>query len=658
MNAGHPWLRRVRAALCVAGIYGFFLIFAQFSFVELLRMAGVSKSGQTGILAAMALAGVTGGFFVAWRGATQRVAFWSAALAAACAAWVNQCHHPLWWWGIAIATGAALGGATVSLAVLLPGWCGVAWVGIGTGLGYAACNVPWVFAATPAEQSWIAVGFALLAMLAMPVKTRDPGGCCPGFFGVERPPVFGWWTVLAVFTALVWLDSAAFFVIQHQPDLRAGTWGGSMLWRNAAVHFAFACVAGWLLASGRARHVPLGAILPLGLAAVAVNHPSGRHLAGWLYPAGVSLYSAALVAWPGWFSGAANQRSVGWRAAWLFAVAGWFGSANGIGMAQSLSRVPGWFVAAAAAIVVAAFMRAKPHRRRSFWVVLGIVGISLLPRLAMPSAAKISGSAEIGGVLLSESARRGRETYISEGCLHCHSRYVRPGSPDVLVWGPTRSAADTLGEAPVLIGNRRQGPDLSNVGARRSATWLKLHFIDPAGLLPGSAMPSYESLFRDRRGEDLIAYLRESSAAVVPERMKTISEWRPDTTTPPTARGGELFSRHCSSCHGPNGAGNGPLARSFSRLPTNLVRGPFIWTFPGEELELRAARIIKFGIIGMDMPGHETLPDAEIRALAQVVLQLRQQPLTRAVPQRIIVPPINRQPRPRAIPPEPRGTQP
>jgi cytochrome c oxidase cbb3-type subunit 2 len=418
------------------------------------------------------------------------------------------------------------------------------------------------------------------------------------------------------------------------------------------VHFVAACVAGWLLATGRAEKVPLAALLPLGLAAVAVNQPSGRQLAGWLYPAGVSLYSAALVAWPGWFSGLVTRRAVAWRAAWLFAVAGWFGSANGIGMAQSLSRVPGWFVAAAAAVVVGALMRAKPHRKRAFWVVLGIVGISLLPRLAKPSSSKINGSAEIGGVLLSESALRGRETYISEGCLHCHSRYVRPGSADVLIWGPTRPAAATLGESPVLIGNRRQGPDLSNVGARRSATWLKLHFIDPAGLLPGSAMPSYESLFRDRRGEDLIAYLRESSAAAVPERMKTAAEWRPDTTTPPTARGGELFSRHCAACHGPQGAGNGPLARSFSRLPTNLVRGPFIWTFPGEELESRTARIIKFGIIGMEMPGHETLPDADIRALAQYALHLRQNPPRVTMPQ-IIQPPISRQPRPRVIPAPP-----
>ena len=94
--------------------------------------------------------------------------------------------------------------------------------------------------------------------------------------------------------------------------------------------------------------IPALAWAILAAASLTVNIESSRHLAGWLYPAGVSLYSAALVAWPGWFSGADGMRQAGWRAAWLFAIAGWFGSANGIGMAQTLQQVPPAFVAGAA----------------------------------------------------------------------------------------------------------------------------------------------------------------------------------------------------------------------------------------------------------------------------------------------------------------------
>ncbi len=107
-----------------------------------------------------------------------------------------------------------------------------------------------------------------------------------------------------MFTALVWMDSAAFFIIQHAGDLKSGTWGDVFLWRNAAVHLLLACVAGLWLARGGARSLPATAWVLLAVAALAVNDESTRPIAGWFYPAGVSLYSAALVAWPGWCAGA------------------------------------------------------------------------------------------------------------------------------------------------------------------------------------------------------------------------------------------------------------------------------------------------------------------------------------------------------------------
>ena len=102
---------------------------------------------------------------------------------------------------------------------------------------------------------------------------------------------------------------------------------------------------------------------------------------------------------------------------------------------------------------------------------------------------------------------RGRQVYISEGCIHCHSQYVRPNSPDELMWGPVEIVAEIREQHPPLIGNRRQGPDLSQVGARRSALWLKAHFFNPAEVSGSSIMPSYGFLFRDERGNDLVAYL-------------------------------------------------------------------------------------------------------------------------------------------------------
>jgi cbb3-type cytochrome c oxidase subunit II len=104
---------------------------------------------------------------------------------------------------------------------------------------------------------------------------------------------------------------------------------------------------------------------------------------------------------------------------------------------------------------------------------------------------------------------QGRAVYIAEGCIHCHSQYVRPVGEDIALWGERTSVEHALAQEPVLIGNRRQGPDLANVGVRRNADWNRLHLINPSQLLPGSRMPSYAHLFAaaDGRGEALLAYL-------------------------------------------------------------------------------------------------------------------------------------------------------
>jgi cytochrome c oxidase cbb3-type subunit 2 len=185
---------------------------------------------------------------------------------------------------------------------------------------------------------------------------------------------------------------------------------------------------------------------------------------------------------------------------------------------------------------------------------------------------------------------------------------------------------NVLEEQPVLIGNRRQGPDLSNVGARRSAAWLKAHFIEPRTLVPNSAMPSYAHLFTDRRGDDLVSYLSESGRGRIENVREIAGRWKPDVTNP-REDGKALFSTHCTACHGAGGLGDGPLAKRFSKPPANLTKGPFLWTPAGEDLETRVARVIKFGVPGTDMPGHEVMTDGQIMALKDEVLQLRKNPI-------------------------------
>ncbi|MCP5542744.1 MAG: cytochrome c [Akkermansiaceae bacterium] len=594
--------RAIRASLTVAAVYAFFLIFAQFSFVELMRRHGVSHAGETTFLGMMAAAGIACGFFAARVAPDSCFLRAALAIAAVCGGVAPFCAHSIAFGAVALLTGAALGAATVWTAALLPSWCGVFWAGLGTGVGYAVCNIPVIFTSPPETQAMAGAVFAAIGAVAVP----NPGEETQDATRTGIPV----WAMIAVFTALVWLDSAAFFIIQHSANLKSGTWGDLHLWRNAAVHLVFAVLAGWMLSRGWLAAVAGSAWGVLAVAAFAVNGAETRHLAGWIYPAAVSLYSTALIAWPGWFSGARDIRSAAWRAAWVFAIAGWFGSANGIGMAGSLRHVPAAFVLISGIVVAAVLW----IRRGGWQAVVSVVAVA--------AAAWATQREKPRSLVDVPDAFHGREVYLSEGCIHCHSRYVRPGSPDEAIWGAATPLDEVTSETPVLIGNRRQGPDLANVGARRSEAWLREHFLHPRLLAPDSVMPSYAHLFRDNRGEDLVAYLRQSGLETLPQRMRTIASWSP-SETPSSDRGPELFLRHCAACHGATGGGDGPLAAKFIRPPANLIEGPFIWTADGPDHLPRIMRVIKFGIPGTDMPGHEVLRDADIRALADEVLELR-----------------------------------
>ncbi len=600
----------LRAAVVIAAVYGYFLIFAQFAFLELLRseFSGRIKDGtmsaaswEKTALGAMAVAGIASGFIVAWRGSsprTVRCGFLLAAVVSATAPWMRGAA---WTLAEAALTGAAVGIATVGLAPLLRGWCGLFWVGLGTGLGYSCCNLPFVFSQPPSHQAWVASFFALAGALAVPA-----GGEIERAEAPEK--VFSFAGALVIFTVLVWLDSAAFFIIQHEAGLKSGTWGDGMLWRNAAIHLITALAAGIWLRKGGARVLPGVAWLLLATASIAVNGESTRELCGWLYPGAVSLYSAALVAWPAWFSGVASPRAVTWRAAWIYAVAGWFGSANGIGMAQTLERVPFQFIVVSGVLVFAVMLSTSLKRWRIPAAAGVVLAAAFLPRGESPPATR-------------SAVERGKQVYLSEGCIHCHSRYVRPGTRDEEYWGPALGKVDD--SRPVLIGNRRQGPDLGNIGARRSPAWLREHFLKPEAFSPGTTMPGYAHLFEDGRGADLVSYLSQSGADQMQFLMSKNANWKPSGTASSHPDARELFFSQCSVCHGPEGRGNGPVAANLAKQPADLAKGPFVWTPVTMNRELAIARIIKFGLPGTDMPGHETLEDGQVKALAAYVLGLR-----------------------------------
>jgi cytochrome c oxidase cbb3-type subunit 2 len=117
-----------------------------------------------------------------------------------------------------------------------------------------------------------------------------------------------------------------------------------------------------------------------------------------------------------------------------------------------------------------------------------------------------------------EQQQRGRQIYIANGCIYCHSQQPRdpgfaPGDRD-RGWGRPSVPGDYAYDQPHLLGTMRTGPDLFNVGARLpSIDWQLLHLYNPRVVHRDSIMPSYPFLFRhvdEAEAGDKIVYLPAS----------------------------------------------------------------------------------------------------------------------------------------------------
>lgn len=101
---------------------------------------------------------------------------------------------------------------------------------------------------------------------------------------------------------------------------------------------------------------------------------------------------------------------------------------------------------------------------------------------------------------------RGRQIYISNGCIYCHSQQPRDAAfaPDAKRgWGRASVAADYYYDHPHLLGTMRTGPDLFNIGARQpSADWHLGHLYQPRAYVAQSIMPSYPFLFDTKDAAD------------------------------------------------------------------------------------------------------------------------------------------------------------
>ena len=88
----------------------------------------------------------------------------------------------------------------------------------------------------------------------------------------------------------------------------------------------------------------------------------------------------------------------------------------------------------------------------------------------------------------------GRDLYIREGCLGCHSQMIRPFRSETERYGEYSKAGEFVYDHPFLWGSERKGPDLAREGGKYPAAWHYNHMDDPRSTSPGSIMPRYSWL--------------------------------------------------------------------------------------------------------------------------------------------------------------------
>jgi cytochrome c oxidase cbb3-type subunit I/II len=251
---------------------------------------------------------------------------------------------------------------------------------------------------------------------------------------------------------------------------------------------------------------------------------------------------------------------------------------------------------------------------------------------------------------LTAAERRGRETYGHEGCAYCHTQQVRYLAADVRRFGAPTLAWETHLDYPHLWGTRRIGPDLSRVGGTRTDDWHFAHLFDPRLVARDSVMPPYPALFdgtpdRPRQAaRDLVAYLQSlgrarelagpegdahaRDACDCPDPLAQLAFMPPGPTANPaktqrgvrapalaridaTTRGREIYDEDCASCHGVEGAGDGPAARWLSPRPSALAEHTYTLG--------SVSRALWNGIDGTSMPAWRDRSTDDLSAVAAIV---------------------------------------
>lgn len=187
----------------------------------------------------------------------------------------------------------------------------------------------------------------------------------------------------------------------------------------------------------------------------------------------------------------------------------------------------------------------------------------------------------------------GRDIYQREGCNNCHTQTVRPLKTEVLRYGEYSKAGEFAYDRPFLWGSKRTGPDLARIGGKYPDMWHYRHFEDPRAFFAKSNMPAYgwlkdsaldppdieahmktlglpytdvqiSELNEKNELDAIVAYMQVIGTSVSKKiitvagaEVTEIEPVNPFAGDPKAiAAGKQIYSDHCSACHGENAKGD------------------------------------------------------------------------------------------------------
>lgn len=120
----------------------------------------------------------------------------------------------------------------------------------------------------------------------------------------------------------------------------------------------------------------------------------------------------------------------------------------------------------------------------------------------------------------------GRDIYIREGCVSCHSQMIRPFRSEVVRYGTYSKSGEYVYDHPFLWGSKRTGPDLMRIGGKYNDNWHFNHLYNSQSTSPGSIMPAYQWLFKNKKADysNIEAKMFAMQTLGVPYSSKDIAE--------------------------------------------------------------------------------------------------------------------------------------